>query len=231
MRSAAEAVAYSRRYTSYRSQYCLNFVQTMFAAPWSGPSAIWAWNNAKGRHGPDPSPPAGVPVFWTGGQYGHIAISVGGGRCRSTDWPRAGRAGQTAPVAEAGIQEIARAWGRTYAGWAEYLGGVKIPGIGAGGTPAPSPSGWKNNAVYVNKLREGTRDSDSVWNLQRRLMQLGFAIPAGPTGNWPVNGQTTRALAAWQRSKSQPAPYNTGKSCGPKQTAAMFAGTGIRIFP
>jgi len=173
-------------------------------------------------------------VYFTGSQYGHIAISVGGGRIRSTDWPRAGRAGQTAPVAECGITELARAWGRTYAGWAEDLGGQRIPGIGSGG-PAPvvppSGGGWKNNAVYVNKLREGQRDSDSVWNLQKRLIQLGFAIPAGPTSNWPVNGQTTNALKAWQRSKNQPSPYNTGKSAGPKQTAAIFAGTGIRIFP
>lgn len=233
MRSASEAVAVARRYTSFRSQYCLLWVQTVLGAPNAGPYAAWAWEHNT-QHRGDPHPPAGVPVYYLGSRYGHICLSVGGGRVRSTDWPRAGRAGQTAPVAEANIQDIARAWGRTYVGWTSTLAGIAIPGIGSGGSAPVVPAsggGWKNNAVYVNKLHEGQSDSDSVWNVQKRLIALGFSIPAGPTGNWPAGGQTTAAVAAWQRSKNQAAPYNTGKSLGPRQTAALFAGTGVRIFP
>lgn len=134
MRSASAAVAYARRYTTYRTQYCLNFVQTMLGAPWSGPSAVVAWQNARGKHGPDPHPPPGVPIWILGSKYGHIALSTGGGKCRSTDYPSQGRVG------EVGILELARMWGRTYVGWAEYLGGQKIPGVFPADPEPPAPA-------------------------------------------------------------------------------------------
>lgn len=226
MRDASAAVAYARRYTRYRSQYCLNFVQTMLGAPWSGPSAVWAWNHGKGKHGPDPHPPPGVPVWLLGSTYGHVCLSVGGGRVRTTDYPGRGQ------VSEVGIHELARAWGRRYVGWAEYLGGQKIPGVGHPGpsTPHPTQHGhYASGQVYVHMLKHGSRDSDSVRNVQRRLIDLGFHIPAGPTGTW--FGQTDRAVAAWQRAAKQPAPWNKGTSMGPKQAARLLKGTGIKIVP
>lgn len=226
MRSASAAVAYSRRYTHYRTQYCLNFVQTMLGAPWSGPSAVWAWNHAKGKHGPDAHPPAGVPVWILGSHYGHIALSVGGGRIRSTDFPGRGHVG------EVGIYDLAHRWGRHYVGWAEYLGGQKIPGIGhaAPSTPHPTQHGhFASGQVYVHMLKHGVKDSDSVRNVQRRLMDLGFHIPAGPTGNW--FSQTDHAVRAIQRKWNQPAQYATGRSMGPRQTARLFRGVHMAIKP
>jgi hypothetical protein len=233
MRTASQAVAKARQYTSYRTQYCLNFVQTMLGSPWSGPSAVWAWNNAKGKHGPDPSPPPGVPVWWLGSKYGHVAISVGGGRVRSTDWPSRGRVGETT------ITNLSRAWGRKYVGWAEYLGGQKIPGVT---TSAPAPAKpaakpakgkYRTGTVYQRVCHEGVKDMDSVRNVQMRLIELGYKIPAGATGNWPRGGQTTAAVRAWQRKANPQAPaeWKSGKKLGYKQAQALFRGTGMTIKP
>lgn len=217
MRTASEAVRFARRFTRYRSGYCLNYVQTMLAAPWSGPSAIYAWQHAKDKHRADKHPPPGVPVFWSGGRYGHIAISVGGGRVRSTDWPSSGRVG------EVPIETLSRAWHKHYEGWSTDLGGRTIPGIAAARPTSTRPN------VYVNRLRFGVTDSDSVRHAQRRLIALGFAIPAGPTGTY--GAQTDDAVRAWQRSIGDRVDRSRHSSIGPRQTARLFRGTSARIHP
>ena len=223
MRSASQTVAQARRYSRWRVGYCLNFVQTMFGAPWSGPSAIWAWNHAKHKHRGDKNPPPGVPVYWSGGRYGHIATSVGGGRVRSTDWPRRGQVG------ECSIDQLSRAWGKHYEGWAADIGGQNVPGVGhSTATPHGARSTSHHNPdVYVRKLKYGQKGSDSVKEMQRRLIHLGFHIPAGVTGNY--FGQTDRAVRAWQK-KIGDRPDRAGhSSIGPKQGRALFKGTGVRL--
>ena len=71
--------------------------------------------------------PAGAPVYWAGGKHGHIALSVGNGHVRSTDWPAKGKVG------EVGIDEITTAWGITYRGWSADFAGTMIPGLGGHG--------------------------------------------------------------------------------------------------
>ena len=68
-------------------------------------------------------PPRGAAVYWTGGShgYGHIAISLGGGKVRSTD------AGGRGRVATVSIPWIRSHWGLPYAGWSWYINGTKIP--------------------------------------------------------------------------------------------------------
>ena len=223
MRSASQAVEKARQYTRYRTGYCLNYVQTMLGSPWSGPSAIWAWNHAKHKHRGDKNPPAGVPVYWSGGRYGHIAISVGGGRVRSTDWPSRGR------VSETSIDSISRSWRKKYEGWASDLGGQNISGVGhASSTPHGARTSTHHGAdVYVRKLKYGQKDSDSVKQMQRRLIHLGFHIPAGATGNY--FGQTDRAVRAWQKKIGDSADRAGHSSIGPKQSRALFKGTGVRL--
>jgi LysM repeat protein len=66
--------------------------------------------------------------------------------------------------------------------------------------PAPKPTrlyGRPAGTVWYQLLRWGVTDSDSVRNLQRRLLDLGYSIPAGPTGNYFA--QTKAAVAAFQR--------------------------------
>lgn len=86
---------------------------------WAGISARYsdastAWRNTNNRHPGDRNPPRGAAVYWTGGShgYGHIAISLGGGKVRSTD------AGGRGRVATVSLGWVERNWGLRYAGWA-----------------------------------------------------------------------------------------------------------------
>ena len=103
-------------------------------------------------------------------------------------------------------------------------------------TPHPAPSHphhdsshWAGGGhVYVSKLKYGQRDSASVRNAQRRLIALGFRIPAGATGNY--FGQTDSAVRKWQGSIGDRADAYHRSSLGPKQTARLFRGVrGITI--
>lgn len=92
--------------------------------------AATAWKNTNDRHPGDRNPPRGSMVFWTGGAsgYGHVAPSVGGGNCRSTD------SGGKGKVATVDIGWPERNWGLTYAGWAWDVNEVTIPHPTGGGT-------------------------------------------------------------------------------------------------
>jgi hypothetical protein len=93
---------------------CLQVVRT-----WCGISARYgdaatAWRNTNDRHPGGRNPPRGAAVFWTGGSrgFGHIALSLGNGKIRSTD------AGGRGVVATVDLGWVERNWGQTYGGWA-----------------------------------------------------------------------------------------------------------------
>lgn len=209
MRTAQEALSYARRYTTYTPGFCARWVQICFAGPWIGTSAIDAWRRARMKRYTWP-PPAGVPVYWSGGRYGHVAISTGGGRCRSTDWPSRGR------VSETYISSLSRSWGYRYLGWSADVNGQGIRGIYSG------PS----QVVYASQTSYGKRN-ESVRQMQRRLIALGYRIPAGATGYY--GEQTKAAVRAIQRAWRQPWPYNTGQSMGPLQLGRLFRGTNVAV--
>ncbi len=86
---------------------------------WAGisaryPDAATAWRNTNDRHPGDRNPPRGSMVFWTGGSsgHGHVAVSLGGGKIRSTD------AGGRGRVATVDLGWVERNWGQRYGGWA-----------------------------------------------------------------------------------------------------------------
>lgn len=101
---------------------CLKRARTLLGIPARYPSAIAAWENAPAsrRHEGDPHPPRGVPVFWRGGKYGHIAVSDGDGFCFSTDIKRRGRLDRVP------ISLIHARWGLTYLGWTSWLNGEVV---------------------------------------------------------------------------------------------------------
>lgn len=99
---------------------CLRVVRGWLGVGARYPSALTAWNRARHKHPGDKHPPAGVPVFWGGRPFGHVALSIGGGKVRSTDWPRAGRVGT------ASIDEITRGWRKPYLGWTSDLNGQDV---------------------------------------------------------------------------------------------------------
>jgi hypothetical protein len=72
-------------------------------------------------------------VYWGGGTFGHIALSVGGGKVRSTDWPDKG------VVGEVSIEKLTRVWNKPYRGWSSDFAGVPIPGLG--GAPSIAATG------------------------------------------------------------------------------------------
>lgn len=227
------AVNNARRYTRNRDDYCLAETQKWMQAPWSGPYAEDAWRRWGGQHPGDRNPPPGVPVYWHSPRhrYGHIALSVGGGKVRSTDWPR------DTYVGEVSIDEMTRRWGIQYLGWSDRFSGGAIPTMAAASPrpvarPAPAQaSHFRSGVVYQHVCHEGVKDMDSVRNVQQRLIDLGFAIPNGPTGNWPANGQTTAALRAWQQKNGQGGEWATGRKLGTSQAQKLFAGTGMVIKP
>ena len=133
--SREQAVREAQRYTTWPHAYCAAFVQRVFGWGWVGASAIDAWNRAQHKHTSYPPPP-GVPCYWGPkgrNPYGHIAVSLGGGKCRSSDYPASGRVGTV------DIRWIETHWPNTgrYLGWSDDIAGHIIPG---GGTAAPPPA-------------------------------------------------------------------------------------------
>ena len=126
-RTGSQAIAWAKTQTSNPSRswhnLCLMFVRSCFGVAAREPNAKRAWETAKHRHATTNAAaiPAGVPVFWrTGTVNWHIALSVGGGRCYSTDIGGKGKVGLI------GIAELSRRWGATLLGWSEDLNGVRV---------------------------------------------------------------------------------------------------------
>lgn len=126
--SAAEAVTRAQSYGSWQTNMCMNFVwyQLSYAHVYGIADAYAGWDMAHNKHtGSDAgNPPAGAPVYWsTAHPYGHVALSVGGGKVRSTDWPSKGDVGTVT------IDQMTAAWGMHLLGWTEDLCGDRIPGL------------------------------------------------------------------------------------------------------
>lgn len=117
---ATEWASGQNKYRSYNwTGYCLKFVRMCFNVGSLYPSAEYAWYRTKKRHSSWP-PPKGVPVWWTNGRYGHVALSDGHGYCWSTDFLRTGH------VDRVPIKSITAGWGQTYRGWTEDINGVDV---------------------------------------------------------------------------------------------------------
>ena len=86
VRGPAQSVPLARRFTRFDVDMCTRFVWNCVAAPHSFGlhHAVEAWDRAQNRHAGTDAP-AGTPVYWGGGRFGHIALSVGVGAVLSTD--------------------------------------------------------------------------------------------------------------------------------------------------
>lgn len=212
MRTPVDAIVFAKRYINCAVGICLWYVQHWFGTSHRYPSAIAQWSAAKRRHAGDRNPPAGVPVYWSGGQYGHVALSLGGGRVRSTDWPSRGRVG------ECTIDELSRAWGKTYLGWSEDLADVVV------WTAPPKP---KPITVTPLVLKRGMK-SPAVKRLQAGLLRV-FPAYAGPikTNGGPIETYgpaTEKVVKEFQRRAGLKV---TGVVDAKTRTA--LAGYGVKI--
>jgi hypothetical protein len=76
------------------------------------------------HHNPDPSSiPPGVPLWWSGG-LGHVALSLGGGKAISTDYPTSGVANYT--TVDGLIHWLEGS--HHFLGWSETIEGARVYG-------------------------------------------------------------------------------------------------------
>lgn len=156
--SADEAAA---RYLDQKHNdpgYCLKETREAYGVGSLYADAAEAWQYALGKHPGDTTPPYGAPVYWTGGSsgYGHIAIYVGDGNVRSSDAGGAGVMG-TKP-----IDWFRSAWGLPYAGWAESVNGIYIPGLGDDDMALSDSDLDKIASAVVNKVLTKVDGSEST---------------------------------------------------------------------
>lgn len=152
IRTGSAALSWARGVTSWRpSGMCLVFSRSAFGVDARYGSARLGWLNAKKKHrvSSGAEVPAGVPVWWLGGSrgFGHVAVSLGGGLCRSTDWPR------KYMVNTARIDDISRRWGLKLVGWSEDINSVTVY--------KPSPTAAKTS-IDASRVREATLNETKV---------------------------------------------------------------------
>jgi hypothetical protein len=106
---------------------CQLWTRNIFGAPAVGDidhdgdsDAVDGWKSEIGHQHPgDTNPPRGVPLAWSGGKYGHRAVSLGNQRVRSIDIN-----GQVGTVS---LFWFGRNWGLHYLGWSDTMSGWLIP--------------------------------------------------------------------------------------------------------
>jgi hypothetical protein len=163
---------------------CLMEVRQYYGIPAVAPTAYDAWINTPSarRHVSSP-PPRGYPVFWsrpgTSPRPGHVAISLGDGMVRSTDWPTAGKVGN------ARISDISAAWGLTYLGWTTSLNGYSV---------------WARTvsaAKVTARAKTGGWDVPNVRPVEAALYHAKYLALARVNGYW-AKPQTTDAYKKWE---------------------------------
>lgn len=115
-----DALANALATKTCRPGMCLQVTRGWLNIPARAYDADDAWDDATRKHPGDRTPPKGAPVFYAGGNHGHIALHLGGGQIRSTDAPSAGL------VSTQALTWPETHWGLRYLGWTEDLNGVDI---------------------------------------------------------------------------------------------------------
>jgi hypothetical protein len=194
--AAAQAANATRDWTGI----CLIFTRTCFNVGPANPDATSGWKAAKFKHGTAGTPPLGVPVWWTGGRHGHVAISTGDGNCFSSDIKRKGK------IDKVPISLITRRWGFLYRGWTEDINGVRIWRPKAPSLPAVDLSNVRE-AAAKDQFRPpgmGLHESDIII-VERALFKQGLRAAANVDG---VAGKDFRnAYAQWQKA-TVPPPFD-----------------------
>lgn len=148
--------------------YCLKTIRSLFLVMPLYPDAETGWEQAVYRHKTsDPDEiPWGVPVWWTNGRYGHIAFSLGKGRCLTTDYVKTGYLGV------ARIEPLAAWCGGRLVGWSEDINGVIV------WRPKAEPEQWDidDRIAFVKAALQRAIQNEApevrVQGLRRWLKQL-----------------------------------------------------------
>lgn len=118
MLSPSQAIQNAKKTTRNIVGMCDRWVAQYYGYSSSGYStaiAHWGAIPPTEKHPGDTNAPPGSLVFWSGGSSGagHVAISLGGGKIISTDYPRSGITSTTT------IDAISNGWGEHYMGWSK----------------------------------------------------------------------------------------------------------------
>lgn len=159
-----EAIATARSWSKSRKfvgvGMCLATVRQYYGVPAGVATAAdsWQMSEHKRQVANGLACPRGTPVYWTGGSKGagHIAISIGGGLCYSTDWKEAGK------IDIARIDEITTLWGLDFKGYTFEVNGVQV------WKPAPPEP-----TVHLHNLQPGDRNDD-VLKVKKALHDKGY---------------------------------------------------------
>lgn len=124
--SPTQALAKANSITKGYGGLCLQFVRVCYNIGAKYPSAISAWNNASHKHATSSTAgiPLGVPIFFSGSKYGHVAIYAGNGNMRTTN-------SATNRIHTMSVASWTRA-GYKLLGWTEDLNGVRFMTAGGG---------------------------------------------------------------------------------------------------
>lgn len=122
VRSGKEAIKWARAHMAWPPGYCLQWVRMCFSVDPFYPDANTGWYEAEHKHPVNfgHQIPRGVPVWWTNGSHGHVALSLGNGYCLSTD------AGGEGHVAKVKIDNLTTWWGLNLRGWTADINGVRV---------------------------------------------------------------------------------------------------------
>lgn len=181
VRTPAQVVAWAKRQhdigASGWHMKCQKFARMAAGAGGGAATALIGWRQARYRHRTG-TPPAGSFVWWGGGRYGHVAVSIGGGYIWSTDIRRRGY------VDRVSISYLTSRWNMPYFGWSEDINNVRI-------RVRPPPPGGAPRVSLAN-LRPRKRNAD-VKLLQSVLRRKGYSRfnPSGATGYY---GAETQAM-------------------------------------
>jgi hypothetical protein len=205
--SAAVAYALGQHYHPYRSWYrdCQMFVRSCLNVGALYGSAESGYYHTRYRHSTG-TPPPGVPVWWTDGGFGHVALSAGGGYCWSNDYVRQGR------IDKVPISSITRHWGKRYRGWSEDINGVRIyrvaPKKAAPKKPAVSLAYVRQAARHDHELPQGKGAHEAtVLIVEHALKAEGLLDTRYATdGYWGKTSIT--AYGKWQRRIKAKPPFN-----------------------
>lgn len=175
--------------------WCLKFVRTSWGIPATGiKDANAAWRMAKDKHPGNANPPAGAPVYWAVGKFGHIAISDGTGHVYSNDILRKGK------IDRVPISLIARKWKAKYLGWSSDYCGRPLPlaPTKAPETPTTKPATKGSEPFPGETFFKNQPNSPIITAMGKRLVTEGCSEYAkGPGPRW---GEADRkSYAKWQR--------------------------------
>jgi len=181
----SEALGHAHDQGSCSVGMCLKYVRTWWEVNSLYGSAIEAWNGARDKHPGDRTPPDGAPLFYRGGNYGHIVIGdVHHQGQRGTDCHSSG------DVSDEDIAWVERTWGYEYLGWTGDLNGVTLP---LGDEDEMNDEDWKKlRSIVADEVAKNNNEAaERVWTDKMQV-----TTPSGETESKPAR-QVLRET--WQR--------------------------------